>query len=295
MKIWSALPTPLTNDLVIDEPSLERMIEASIADQVTGIFLAGTCGEGPWLPNPERTRLVKAAVKAAKGRLRIAVQVSDNSVPRILQNIAEAADAGADVAIIAPPATMMNVTPPRIVALYEGAAAKSPLPIGIYDLGSRRQFSIPIDRLESVYLLPNVELVKDSSAEPARRQVALGARRKKPGLQLFNGDEFRCIDYLEAGYDGCMFGGGVVVAPMVRRIVERFRAGDLEGAQRIDREMVAILHGVYGGPSIACWLSGLKYYMHRRKLFSTYASFLEYPLYPECRAFIDAHVEKSSA
>src|SRR6185295_8679983 len=89
VQLWSAAPTPLTSALKVDEASLERMIEGAVTDGLTGLFLAGTCGEGPWLPNRERRRLVQSAVTMARGRLRIAAQVSDNSAARILDNIAD--------------------------------------------------------------------------------------------------------------------------------------------------------------------------------------------------------------
>ena len=263
------------------------MVEASIADGIHGLFLAGTCGEGPWLPNRERARLVEAAVKAARGRLQVAAQVSDNSVPRIRDNLRDMASAGADVAIIASPAVMFNATPERIAALFEEAVAASSLPVGIYDLGARRAFALPIDRLKQIYTLPKVRLVKDSSADPERRAIALAARAEKPALQLLNGDEFLCLDYFEAGYDGCMFGGAVAVAAEMRGIAESFAAGRIDEARAIDERMKTRLYGIYGGKAIACWLTGLKYYMVQRGLFASTASYLGYPLTEECRAFIE--------
>lgn len=289
ISFWSAVPTPLTPGLQVDTESVGRMVEAAVADGMEGLFVAGTCGEGPWLPDRERRRLMAAAVAAAAGRLRIAAQVSDNSVPRILDNAALAADCGADFAIIAPPATLLNATPDRIVALFAGAAQACPLPVGIYDLGRHRPIMIPEDRLKELYLLPQVKLVKDSSGAPERRAAALAAKAEKPELRLFNGDEFRCLEYLQAGYDSCLFGGAAAVAPQLRRIGALFAAGRLEEAAQEEAEMKQALFGIYGGEKIACWLTGLKYYMVQRGLFSTSASFLGYPLTDECRAFIDRY------
>lgn len=288
--LWSAVPTPLNNDLTVDVPAVERTIRDAIAGGIQGVFLAGTCGEGPWLPDRERSRLVKATVAAAGGKLKIAAQVSDNSVPRILDNVARMAEAGADFGIIAAPATMLNATPDRVAGLFIEAASASPLPVGIYDLGRHRPISIPENRLKEIYLLPNVKLVKDSSGSPDRRAIALEARAQKPTLKLFNGDEFRCLDYLQAGYEGCMFGGAAAVAPQLNRLASLFLAGRIEEARRQEAEMTQTLFGIYGGESIACWLTGLKYYMVRRGLFSSTASFLGYPLTPECQAFIESYV-----
>jgi len=292
MRIWSAVPTPLHPDLTVDADAVQKTVAAAIQDDIQGLFLAGTCGEGPWLPDRERRRLVETAAKAAGGRLKIAAQVSDNSVPRILDNIKAAAAAGADYAIIAAPALFMNATPERIAALFEEAATLSPLPVGIYDLGRHRPITIPEDRLMQLYLLPNVHLVKDSSGSPERRAVALAARLKKPTLQLLNGDEFRCLDYLQAGYDGCMFGGAAAVAPQLHQIIDLFRRGLIAEAKEIEAGMKETLFGIYGGEKIACWLTGLKYYMVRRGLFASTASYLGYPLTEECRVFIEQYAAK---
>ena len=292
MRIWSAVPTPLHSDLTVDVDAVQKMVAAAIQDDIQGLFLAGTCGEGPWLPDRERRRLIEAAAKAAGGRLKIAAQVSDNSVPRILDNIKAAAGAGADYAIVAAPSLFMNATPERIAALFEEAATLSPLPVGIYDLGRHRPITIPDDRLMQLYLLPNVHLVKDSSGSPERRAIALAARLKKPTLQLLNGDEFRCLDYLQAGYDGCMFGGAAAVAPQLHQIIDLFRRGRMAEAKAVEAGMKETLFGIYGGEKIACWLTGLKYYMVRRGLFASPASYLGYPLTEECRVFIEQYAAK---
>ena len=163
------MPTPLHDDLTVNDAVVGRMIAASIAGGMNGVFLAGTCGEGPWLPEGEKVRLIKAAKAAAGGRLKLAVQVSDNSVPRVLDNIERVAAAGADIAVMASPATFMNATPDRVVALFTQVVNASPLPVAIYDLGAHRPVVIPVERLREVYTLPNVVMVKDSSGDPQRR------------------------------------------------------------------------------------------------------------------------------
>jgi len=293
--IWSAIPTPLTPDLKVDVASVERTIRDAVEGGIQGVFLAGTCGEGPWLPDRERSRLISTAVAAADGKLEIAAQVSDNSVPRISDNIERAAEAGAHYAIVASPATFMNATPDRIAALFTDAVAASVLPVGIYDLGRHRPIAIPEDKLKAIYLLPKVRFVKDSSGSPARRAIALAARAEKPTLRLFNGDEFRCVEYLVAGYDGFLFGGAAAVPKQLAEIAALYSAGRLDEARAVDEAMKRVLFGIYGGEKIACWLTGLKYYMVNRGLFATMASYLGYPLTDECRGFVDAYAARSLA
>ena len=149
---------------------------------------------------------------------------------------------------------------------------------------------IPEAHLQEIYEMPKVVMVKDSSGDKNRRAKALAARIGKPELQLFNGDEFRCVEYLEAGYDGCMFGGAVATMPRLKRISELLVEGKIEEAEQADAEMRRVLFGIYGGEAIACWLTGLKHYLVVRGLFDTAASYLGYPLTDECRAFIETTV-----
>lgn len=285
--IWSAAPTPLTENLTVDLESVERMVLAAIEGGVDGLFLGGTCGEGPWLPDRQRALLIKTAARTASGRLKIASQITDTSVPRILEQAHALAEAGGDVGLISPPPLMMNPTPERITRHFESAIDASPLPVGVYELGAARPFGIPADQIDRIYQRPNLVLVKDSSANPERRALALAARKNRPDLLLFNGDEFHAVDYLEAGYDGLMLGGAVASLPYLHRISDFVSDGQWDEARSVEQEMIAFLYGIYGGESIACWLTGLKTYLVKRGLFTTSHSFLEYPLTSECLAFID--------
>ena len=155
-KIWSATPTPLTNDLRIDIPSIHRMVEHHLRIGCNGLFLAGTCGEGPWISRKALTSLIAEAVNASAGRLLVSVQVSDNSSVRILENIEVAAKNGADIAIIAPPLFLMNATQRRLVQHYAEVSRYSPLPLGVYDRGENTPVYIPTELLREIYGLEQV-------------------------------------------------------------------------------------------------------------------------------------------
>jgi hypothetical protein len=53
---------------------------------------------------------------------------------------------------------------------------------------------------------------------------------------------------------------------------------------RVDATAVnRVMRDVYGGKSIACWMSGLKHLLVEMGLFRTTRNFLGYPLTPACR------------
>ena len=98
-EIWSASPTPFTNEMKVDTASIKKMVEHHIKLGVKGLFLAGTCGEGPWMPDYQKQELFEQTAKYANGKLTLAVQVTDNSAARILENIKMAKNCGADISI----------------------------------------------------------------------------------------------------------------------------------------------------------------------------------------------------
>ena len=74
----------------LDAASIGRLVEHHLKLGVTGVMLGGTCGEGPWLRADDRETLTRTTVAASAGRLRVALQVTDNSAGRVLANIEQA-------------------------------------------------------------------------------------------------------------------------------------------------------------------------------------------------------------
>jgi len=281
--VWSATPTPLTKDARLDVASVPKLVEHHVKMGVTGLMLAGTCGEGPWLAEADREGLIRGAVAAAGGRLRIAVQVTDNSAARTLANIEQAAAWGAEIAVVAQPYFFLNGTADRQLAFYREVARRSPLPLGFYDRGKASPYQMPETHLAELLTEPNLAMVKDSSQLPAHRDVFLAARQLRPELVLLDGDEFDCVSYLQAGYDGLLLGGGIFNAGIALRMIAAVRAGNAAEAARLQARMNDLMLRVYGGTKIECWLTGLKELLVQMKLFSTNVNLLEYPLTESCR------------
>ncbi|MFI5335351.1 MAG: dihydrodipicolinate synthase family protein [Opitutales bacterium] len=291
--VWSATPTPLTKDLRVDEAAVARLIEHHVTLGVTGLMLGGTCGEGPWLRVRDREVLTKTAVAANAGRLRLALQVTDNSVARVLENIEQAAAWGAEIAVVDAPWFFLNGTPERKLAHNRSIMRASALPVGFYDRGKHSPNAMPETHLPELLAEPNIVMVKDSSQSPERRALHLAARQARPGRLLLDGDEFECVAYLKAGYDGLLLGGGIFNGRIAGRIIAAVRAGDLATAEREQARMNDLMLRVYGGPRIECWLTGLKELLVRMGIFSTNLSLLDYPLTETCRREIAAALNGS--
>ncbi len=281
--VWSATPTPLTAERRLDTAAVLRLVEHHVKMGVTGLMLCGTCGEGPWLTEADREGMVRTVAGAARGRLRVAVQVTDNSVARTLANAEQAAAWGAEIVVVAQPYFFLNATADRQLSFYRDFARRSPRPVGFYDRGKASAYMMPETHLAELLTEPGIAMVKDSSQMPSHRDVFLAARQRRPELSVLDGDEFECVSYLQAGYDGLLLGGGIFNAGLALRMIRAVRAGDLAEAGRLQARMNDLMLRVYGGPKIECWMTGLKELLVQMGLFSTNTNLLEYPLTDLCR------------
>lgn len=290
--VWSASPTPFTKTMKVDKVALRRLVEHHVRLGVKGLFLCGTSGEGPWLSDTMRDEVLRETVKANRGRMTIAMQVTDNSAPRILEHIRRAKAGGAQVAVISNPFFMDLYNEKVLANLYNEVLAKSPLPIALYNRGKNVPFAFPYRLLKKLYLHPKVVFVKDSSADPEHRKLALACKKKRPSLLLFNGDEFDCVPYIQDGYDGLLLGGGCFNGNMANRIFEAAQAGNFDEAEMIQKKMNKMMTAVFGGKGFPCWLTAQKELLVQLGIFRTNLNYLGYPLYPPCKKTIKKIIEK---
>lgn len=290
--IWSATPTPFTEKMELDIPSIHRMVEHHLRLGVKGLFLGGTSGEGPYMRNADLTQLVEETAKASAGRLMISVQVTDNSAVRVLDNISRVANSGADIVVVAPPNFRINNTPENLLNMFREIIRESSIPVSIYDRGSFGPIVVPEEVLKKLYHEENIVMIKDSSADPHHMEIAIEAKKKSPKLVLFNGDEFNCTRYIEAGYDGLLLGGAAFHGFIANMLLQNIMEGRTEKAREIEIVMIEIMNRVFGGNDASCWLSGQKRIMVELGIFSSWKSYYNFPLTKECEQDIIEVVKK---
>ncbi|MCX7706296.1 MAG: dihydrodipicolinate synthase family protein [bacterium] len=285
--VWSAAPTPFDENFHIDSISLAKMVEHHIRIGINGLFLLGTNGEGPCLDEKQKIETVKAVVRYNKGRILIAVQITDNSAYQMIENAKKFSDAGADILIMSAPYFFPRPDEKRLFSLYEKVLDSVNMPFGFYDRGKYASVMIPLDVLKKLYKTKKIIIIKDSSSEEERMKIAFKAKTKNKNLRLFNGNEFDCVKYLVSGYDGLLLGGGVFNGYIAGKIIEAVRDGKVSEAERWQYLMNKIMYKVYGGKKIKCWLAGEKYLLVKMGIFNTWKNLYEYQLLTSCKKTID--------
>jgi dihydrodipicolinate synthase/N-acetylneuraminate lyase len=293
IQLWSATPTPLKDSYQPDLDSIPALAAYQLGRGVQGFFVGGTCGEGPWLSKHQLDGLW-SAFRAALPNTPMAVQVTDNSFPRILENIEFAAGHDADLAVIAEPYFLPGATESGLLELYSFVLDRSPLPICLYCRGHHANVRMPPSVFGELLLHGRVVAVKDSSGQGDIAAAIRAAKKKRPGgLFSFYGDETRCLEALQEGYDGLLLGGAVFHSPIVRRLIDAFECRDSR-ARNIAFEIKHANRLIYG-PDHAMWLSGLKYYLFQRGLSESVRHHLPLGFTGEQRSAIERFVAEEAA
>jgi dihydrodipicolinate synthase/N-acetylneuraminate lyase len=279
---WSAAPTPFTESLAIDSASVRRMVKHHIRLKQKGVFIGGTCGEGPWLPRADMRKLTELVTAVNNGCMKIAVQVTDNSYSKVLEHIKNAKSDGADIAIVAEPWFTGPIRPECIEEYYLNIIDKSALPVGIYSRGAA---FVPLSVCAKVLRHDNVCLFKDSSLNDDIMKLALSIAAKRR-LCVLTGYELGMVKYLAAGYHGILAGGGILIGSLTAKMIEAARVHDIEQLNCLQAHCDRINYAAYG-KKVKNWLTGLKYALVKMGIFSTTAGYLKYPLPKSVQNSID--------
>ncbi|KAH8811214.1 hypothetical protein F5884DRAFT_781517 [Xylogone sp. PMI_703] len=101
---------------------------------LAGLVVLGTNSETFLLTREERKTLLETARKACGPSFPIMAGVGGHSTKQVLEFIADAADAGANYALLLPPAYFGKQTTPAVIDnFFNDVAKESPLPIVIYN------------------------------------------------------------------------------------------------------------------------------------------------------------------
>ena len=244
--------TPLTTTGAVDEASVERLVHYMVENGVSGLFVMGTSGEGPWLDTTQRTTLIRATVQAVAGRVPVLAGALEPSTPRTLEVIKQIQDLGADAIVIAAPyylAADESVQREHIDTIARTAT----LPLVLYNIPQMTHNVISVETVRQSMKYDNIIGIKDSTGDWDHFLALLDLRQERSGFRVFQGAEKLSARSILAGADGLVPGMGNLIPATMRQITELAHDENQIMAlqDRADRLWALHTHGY--------WLPCLKY------------------------------------
>ena len=210
-----------------------QIVEHLIGSGISALYVAGSTGEGISLTAPERREVARAYVSAAGGRLPVIVQVGSNSITESCELAADAQGIGADViSANAPSYFKIGSVDSLVAAMGQIAAAAPDLPFYYYHIP--RFTGAEIDMVEFLTraggTIGNLAGLKFSDLKVHEYQACLAVDQGRFDI-LWGLDEM-LLSALVVGAGGAVGSTYNVAAPLYRRIIDAFEAGDLATARQ---------------------------------------------------------------
>ena len=169
---------------------------------IRGFLLGGSTGEGPYLEPGDRSRLVEAARETIGSDSYLICGVAAETVRQAQAMIAEAADSGADSALVITPTTLTRNRLRYVENYYQLVADASPIPVLLYSVPPVTAFELPEDLIVRLSEHPNIAGLKDSGGDPVKMQRLVN--RVEKGFYLYTGSTQALTLTLTAGAYGAI-------------------------------------------------------------------------------------------
>jgi 4-hydroxy-tetrahydrodipicolinate synthase len=230
-EVLTAIVTPFDEDGRVDVASFRRLASHLVDNGSDGLVVTGSTGESPTLTDDERFALYEAAVDEVGDRATVIAGTGTYSTAHSVHLTERTHKLGVDGFLVVTP--YYNKPPPRgIVEHFKAVAAVSDKPIVAYNIPARVVLNVEPETMAELAEIPTVTAVKQANADLEQAQRILA----ETDLELYAGDDDLVLPFLELGGTGGVCVHTHVVGPQVKELIRLFRAGDEEGAKRLEQE-----------------------------------------------------------
>jgi 4-hydroxy-tetrahydrodipicolinate synthase len=250
------LVTPFARDLDVDETSLRRLIDHTIAGGVHGVIPLGTTGEFFTLSDAEKRRVIDVTIDHVGGRVPVTVGVG-HSGTQLAADLARYAEERGASAILLPPPYYYNTGPAGMRLHFDGVARAVGIDVMLYDGGGG--IEIPLDVIADVRAshshVNHVKLSVLSSAKVTAIRRAFDDR-----VAVLCGDEVMLMPELRQGARGMATAAGNVLPRVATAICDLAARGQDAAAHDLYLRQLApwvASTGIAKGEFIRCFKEAL--------------------------------------
>jgi len=232
--------TPLAAADTLDVAGLEVLVARLLDGGVHGLFILGSCGEGPSLSGALQRELIRRTTALVAGRVPVLVGISDTSFVESAALAASAADCGAAAVVAAPP-SYFPASQDEVVGWAGSLAARVPLPLVLYNYPQLVKTAIEPESLARLAGHDSIVGIKDS--EGCLRRFAAYAevvRRERPEWSLFVGPEQMLPEAHAAGGHGGVPGEANILPRLFVDLQAALEAGDAARAAGLSARVRAL-------------------------------------------------------
>lgn len=236
--VYPAMLTPFKEDDAIDFEFFEKNIHAQLQAGVQGLIIGGSLGEASTLTWQEVKQLLLYAKKSTKDLVPVIVNIAEQSTKVAVALAKQAEENGADGLMLLPP-LRYKADDRETVEYFKAVAAKTSLPIMIYNNPYDYKIEVTLDMFEELAAYENIQAVKESTRDVSnvtRMKNKFGNRYK-----ILCGVDTLALEELALGVDGWVAGLVDAFPAETVAIFQLMKAGRYEEALKIYRWFLPVL------------------------------------------------------
>lgn len=196
----TALVTPFNEDLSIDFPAFEKLIDLQIISGCDAIVVAGSTGESATLSVKEKLSLIIHAVEYSAGRIPIIAGTGSNDTQATIEMSLLAKEHGADAVLLVAP-YYIKPSQEGLFHHYMAVSEQVDVPQIIYNVPSRSCCNIlPETQLRIAEECANVVATKEASGDLEQMMQVIKYAPK--GFGLLCGDDALTVPAVLMGAKG---------------------------------------------------------------------------------------------
>jgi len=243
-----ALVTPFLPDGEVDYSSLEKLVEHLIASGVDYLVALGTTSESPTLTDEEKHNIVRTIVKTNQNRVPVVVGIGGPSTHAILQHF-KTFDFSGISAILSVTPYYNKPTQAGLIEHYQTLAHHSPMPIILYNVGSRTGCNLEPETTLKLAEHRNIIGIKEASG--VMNQIMYLVKHKPEDFLVISGDDAITLPLMAIGMDGLISVVGNAYPAQVAQMVHLAQGGNFEEARKIHNKLLDIVQACFkeGSPA----------------------------------------------
>ncbi|HEX5410955.1 MAG TPA: dihydrodipicolinate synthase family protein [Terriglobia bacterium] len=252
--VFVPVVTPFNARGDLDEAGFRSNVRRYVEQGFNGILIAGSTGEGPYLTERERMRLVELARPLVPAPQILLVGTGVEATRQTIQLSKEAVKRGADGLLVLTPGYFKNrMDSAALTAHFSTVADSVQRPVLIYSIPQFTGINIDPETIAHLSRHGNIIGLKESSGKMDFLHEVL--KRSKTGFRVLAGSALIMLDAFQAGAAGAVLGPANYIPDLCLQIYKLYLQGDFEGARRLQQSILSLVQEV----NVRAGIPGIKH------------------------------------
>lgn len=237
----TAIVTPFT-DGGIDYEQLKKNIDFQYENGTSAIVVCGTTGENATVNRNEYEELVRYAIRAVAGRMKVIVGVGSNNTETALKNAENARFAGADAILMVTPYYNKS-TQKGLIEHFTHVADRVDIPMILYNVPSRTGIGIEAATYKTLSQHPNIVGVKEASGNLSL--VGETISRCGDDLFIWSGNDDNTVPMMALGALGVISVASNIVPGVMAKLCQLCLDGSFADAAALYAKYVKLFSALF--------------------------------------------------